>query len=204
MKQEVKMGTSGVYLIQCIENGRNYIGSSKCIRSRWRTHKRELDKKMHHSIKLQEDWIKYGEDKFKFEVLIECSHADSKKYEMEYIQKFNSDKFGYNFKDLKSTMRRKRKLMGELIFEYAQKNGYEPDGNCYWFNIFDVADSLNITTTKLLEFFDFNRTKRWNITIYINEDTCAGLNWDNEDGVQLVVLHESFFKKEYAEGIKCF
>ena len=202
--KDVKTGVSGVYLIQCTENGRNYIGSSKCIRRRWSSHIRELDKKIHHSIKLQEDWIKYGEDKFVFEILIECSHADSKKYELEYIQKFNSDKFGYNMNDFANSLRRRSELTSSLIFEYAQKNGYEPDGNAYWFNIFDVAQSLNMKATKLLEFFGVNSYKRWNITRPINEETYCGLNWDEEDGVQMVVLHKLFFEKDDKDFIKCF
>ena len=72
MKQDIKKDISGVYLIQCTVNGKNYIGSAKCIKSRWRSHIRELDKKTHHSMKLQEDWIEYGEDKFDFKVLKEC------------------------------------------------------------------------------------------------------------------------------------
>lgn len=204
MKQDVKAGTSGVYLIQCLENGRNYIGSSKCIRRRWGQHIRSLDKKIHHSMKLQEDWIKYGEKSFEFRVLIECTHAESKKYEAEYIRSFNSDKFGYNVKSTKETNKKKHELRGNLILEYAKNNGYEPDGNLYWFNIFDIASNLNIGVTELLKFFSINYHKRWNITIPINEDTYCGTNWDSEDGVQVVVLHKSFFDKENTEIIKCF
>lgn len=200
----VKLDTSGVYLIQCIENGKNYIGSAKCIRTRWRTHIRELDKDTHHSIELQNDWIKYGMDKFKFEVLLECSYADSKKYEMEYINKFNSNKFGYNMSSLKDSFRKRNKLIGDNILKYAIKNGYKNDGNVYWFNIFDCAENLNITTTKLLKFFRINSLKCWNVMFSINEEDYIGLNWDNEDGVQVIVLHKSFFELENTKIIKCF
>ena len=94
--------------------------------------------------------------------------------------------------------------MKGLIFEYAQKNGYIPDGNAYWFSIFDVAHELNIKPTKLLNFLGVDFYKRWNITIPINEDTYCGLNWDEEDGVQMVVLHKVFFEKNDKDFIKCF
>lgn len=205
MKKEVKRDTSGVYLIQCLANGKNYIGSTKCIRRRWQTHVKDLNKKVHHSIKLQEDWIKYGEDNFKFEILLECSHAESKKFEMEYIEKFNSNKFGYNVKDFKDSTKRKQKLMEYLLLDYAKRNGYKPDGNSYWFDFFNTAKELNVAPTKLLDFFHLNSAKRWNITILAaDKETYYGICWDNCDGVQVTVSHESFLNNPNGEIIKCF
>lgn len=206
MKQEIAKNVSGVYLIQCLANGKNYIGSAKCIRSRWRKHVNDLNKKIHHSIKLQEDWIKYGEDQFKFEVLLECSHADSKKYEMEYIQKFNSDKFGYNMKDFKDGISRRRQLTERLLLEYAINNGYKSDGNSYWFDLFDVASELNIPPTKLLDFCGLNVSKSWTIftPMVDDEEILYGICWDSCDAVQFVVSHESFSTNPESEQVKCF
>lgn len=203
MKQ-ISKDISGVYLIQNKINGKVYIGSAKCIKTRWRTHIRELDKKVHHSMKLQEDWIEFGEDNFEFKVLRECSHADSKKYEMEYIETFNSNTFGYNVKDLKDSMKRRYNLISNSILDYVKDNGFEEDGNVYWFNVFDCAERLNMKTTKLLEFFEVNRYKQWNVNVPISETVYAGLNWDSEDGVQIIAFHKSFFdNSNRCEMIKC-
>src|SRR6478752_1453511 len=59
----------GVYRIVCLANGRCYIGSSQRIELRWGEHKSELRSGVHHSRHLQRCWAKYGEDRFKFEVL---------------------------------------------------------------------------------------------------------------------------------------
>lgn len=206
MMQEIKKDISGVYLIQCNLNGKVYIGSAKCIRDRWRRHANDLNKKRHHSMKLQEDWDKYGEENFEFKILRECTHADSKKYEMEYIENFKSDKFGYNVKDYKDGMKRRFNLINELIFEYVKENGYENDGNCYWFNIFEVSSKINFKITEILNHFGINSIKRWNISYKVNDNTYIGISWDDEDGVQIVAFDEIFLTKssKETENIKCF
>ena len=203
MRQEITKDTSGVYLIQCKTNGRMYIGSSKCIQTRWRTHIDELYKNRHHSIKLQEDWIKYGEDNFEFKVLKECSPADSRKYEIEYIEILKSDKFGYNFKDIKDQVSRRYNLMNQLILKYVKDNGYESNGNCYWFNIFEMSDSINYKITEILNHFQIQQNKRWNISYKVTDDTYIGINWDKEDGVQIIAFDESYLTNEEYENIKC-
>lgn len=206
MKQDIKTGISGVYLIQCTVNGKNYIGSAKCIRKRWNTHIRDLERKKHHSIKLQEDWIKYGEENFDFKILKECSHADSKKYEMEYIEIFNSEKLGYNVKDTSETIEKRRDFMNRQILEYAKENGFEQDGNLYWFNVFKMSKTLNITVVSLLKFFGVNRADNWDILSEISEHIYGGLSFDGEDGVQVVMCDESYINDPYTEVelIKCF
>lgn len=202
--KNIKRGTSGVYIIQCEENCKVYIGSSSCIKTRWNKHIADLDKQIHHSIDLQNDWIKYGRDKFKFEILLECSYADSKKYEIEYIDKFNSKKFGYNMDSLNESIRKREKLIDNNILQYIIKNGYENDGNVYWFNVFDCAKSLNIRTEKLLSYFSINKLCSWNVVRQVSEDIYIGLNWDSEDGVQIIAYHKSFYELENPEMIKCF
>ena len=48
----------GVYKIENINNGKKYIGSSKDIEKRFYQHRRNLENKTHHSIKLQHAWSK--------------------------------------------------------------------------------------------------------------------------------------------------
>lgn len=76
---------SGIYKITNIENGNCYIGSSYKVKSRLYEHKRRLKKGNHHSIILQRAWDKYGEDKFIFELLIECEVENLIVEEQKYI-----------------------------------------------------------------------------------------------------------------------
>jgi len=65
--------TSGIYQIKRIRSKRVYIGSSQNISKRWSEHKYKLRKGIHQNPKLQNAWNKYGEAKFRFTVLEECS-----------------------------------------------------------------------------------------------------------------------------------
>lgn len=77
---------TGVYKIICQANGREYIGVSKNINNRWNAHKRQLKRQIHHSILMQKDYNTFGEDRFKFEIVKECSLSEAKKIEEELIQ----------------------------------------------------------------------------------------------------------------------
>jgi group I intron endonuclease len=58
------MKTTGIYQIINIINNHSYIGSSKNIYKRWKTHLRALKNNKHHSIYLQRAYNKYGIDSF--------------------------------------------------------------------------------------------------------------------------------------------
>ena len=59
----------GIYCILNQVNGHMYIGSSKCIRSRWYMHRNDLRKNRHHSQYLQYAWNKYLEENFQLIIL---------------------------------------------------------------------------------------------------------------------------------------
>jgi group I intron endonuclease len=60
---------AGIYAITNAINGKRYIGSSKDIKQRFADHKKDLNNNIHHNRKLQEDWNKYGETYFSFDLL---------------------------------------------------------------------------------------------------------------------------------------
>ena len=60
----------GVYRITCIKDSQIYIGSSVNIKERWQQHLALLRGNRHSSKYLQNAYNKYGEDSFKFEVLV--------------------------------------------------------------------------------------------------------------------------------------
>lgn len=62
---------SGIYQITNLVNFKQYIGSSKKLRSRKNSHFADLRKNSHHNQHLQNAWNKYGEDNFKFIILEE-------------------------------------------------------------------------------------------------------------------------------------
>lgn len=76
---------SGIYKITNVFNGKFYIGSAANFNHRWRIHKRQLNENTHHSKKLQNAWNKYGEENFKFEILITCEKEELIAFEQLYI-----------------------------------------------------------------------------------------------------------------------
>lgn len=67
---------SGIYQIRNLINGKRYIGSARCFRIRWNSHRTYLRKGQHHSRHLQASWRKHGQESFVFEILELC-HAES-------------------------------------------------------------------------------------------------------------------------------
>lgn len=86
----------GIYKITNIENNKSYVGSSLDIIDRWYQHKASLLHKRHHSIKLQRAFNKYGENKFRYDIIEECNIDSLITREQHYIDLFDSYKNGYN------------------------------------------------------------------------------------------------------------
>lgn len=63
--------SSGVYMIKNVLNDKRYIGSSRNIKQRLRTHLSTLIRNLHHNKHLQNSYNKYGQSSFKMCVL-EC------------------------------------------------------------------------------------------------------------------------------------
>jgi group I intron endonuclease len=90
-----------IYKITNTINGKMYIGEtqSKDPLIRWRRHLSAI-KSGRGCPLLGKAINKYGVDKFKFEVLIICFDSDTKKWEVEYIKKYNTKApNGYNGND---------------------------------------------------------------------------------------------------------
>lgn len=62
----------GVYAAINKQNGKRYIGSSRNIYDRWRSHKGKLRRNKHDTPHFQHAWNKYGEDAFEWVVLEYC------------------------------------------------------------------------------------------------------------------------------------
>lgn len=88
--------TSGIYRIYNRLNHKNYIGQSRDVYRRIRTHMRLLSKGEHHSSKLQADYDRFGIGAFRFEILEYCEPRELNKKEAHYIKQFNAIRNGYN------------------------------------------------------------------------------------------------------------
>lgn len=76
---------SGIYQIKCNINNKIYVGSSKDIHERWKSHIRSLRANNHHNPYLQHTFNKYGLGVFVFEIIEECSKDDLITKEQYYL-----------------------------------------------------------------------------------------------------------------------
>ena len=82
------LSISGVYSIYH-EDELVYVGSSKNIYSRWKSHIFTLSKGQHHNIILQRAWDKYKDTTFIFKLLEEVDEYSLLKREQYYIDTLN-------------------------------------------------------------------------------------------------------------------
>lgn len=61
--------TAGIYKIVCTATDNFYVGSSRDIQYRWRSHRLLLCRDAHHSLALQRAWNKHGAEAFRLEIL---------------------------------------------------------------------------------------------------------------------------------------
>lgn len=189
---------TGIYLITNIETNKQYVGKSKDIERRWKQHMNNLNCNEHHNKELQEDWIKYGQDKFTFKILESCSEKLLSNREKHWIDIFNAREYGYNYdsrNNTKSTYNNKNsinhKKFIQEIFDIC-KHYYSKDqlGLIY---LEDLCEFLNIDKNKLLSNIyklnkkDFNC---YNIFIQHNWDSsCEYISFSSFD-------EEEIFEKE--------
>lgn len=89
---------SGVYAIQCLVNGKSYVGSTKNLIGRKAEHFRLFRKNGHPNIYLQRAWNKYGKDAFIFVILECCPQKRLLKCEQKFMDKMNVYKCGFNLR----------------------------------------------------------------------------------------------------------
>lgn len=87
---------SGIYIIENTITKKVYVGSSKNMRKRELEHMADLRAGKHHSRKLQNAFIKYGEAAFVFTRMIACPPDFMLMYEQRAIDAFNAASDGYN------------------------------------------------------------------------------------------------------------
>ena len=106
-----------IYQIKNKVNNKIYIGSTINLERRWENHIYQLKNNIHHSIKLQKAWNKYGEDNFEFSIIEEFnSDNEDDKYikEQYYLDLYEpyTDK-GYNMSDVADTRKVFKRINSE-------------------------------------------------------------------------------------------
>lgn len=101
MKKSELTNVWGIYKILNTINGKFYIGSSVNLRKRLYEHFRELELGIHPNKYLQNSWIKYGKEGFKFSILEKVNNITNEELrdlETKYIQKTKCylPEIGYN------------------------------------------------------------------------------------------------------------
>lgn len=82
--------TRGIYTITNVLDGKYYVGSSITVEKRLKQHKRSLLANKHHCKHLQRAWNKYGEQNFKFEIVLNlnyCTEEIIRKIEQEILDR---------------------------------------------------------------------------------------------------------------------
>ena len=90
--------TCGIYMIQNKVNNKMYIGQAVDIEKRWNDHIWNLNNKRNENRHFINAWYKYGEENFKFTILLECKESDLNMYEEYYIFELMTydPRVGYN------------------------------------------------------------------------------------------------------------
>lgn len=92
--------TSGIYTIINNITNQVYVGAASNYKSRLWDHITSLRKNSHDNDYLQKSWNKYGEENFKFQLLVECDKEflySEENYWCNLLDSHNR-KFGYNLK----------------------------------------------------------------------------------------------------------
>lgn len=89
---------SGIYVIYCLANQKHYIGKSKNVLSRLKSHRSALLRGAHDNKRLQRAFNKYGSESFVGCMLQQVEVDDLTAAEAFYINYFNSVKQGFNRK----------------------------------------------------------------------------------------------------------
>ncbi|MCX6174164.1 MAG: GIY-YIG nuclease family protein [Ignavibacteriales bacterium] len=85
MKKQYKqtLPFMGIYQIKNFINGKIFIGNSKNLHGKSNSYKFQLNSGLHINRDLQEDYIKYGEQNFTFEILDTLEPKDDPAYKYD-------------------------------------------------------------------------------------------------------------------------
>jgi group I intron endonuclease len=88
----------GIYIIRNKMTGKVYVGSAFNFSKRWSEHKAKLKRGVHHALRLQHSWNKWGETAFEFIVVERCNMAELLFREQVWLERLRpfDRTIGYN------------------------------------------------------------------------------------------------------------
>ena len=115
----------GIYKITNTVTGDFYIGSSKDVRRRWVSHKCKSVWNNNPNNPMYQDMIKYGTDKFAFEILAEVEIDKLKETEQKFIEALKPTYNNYNAKgwDIERRKESHRKFSNKYNNQLCFYNG---------------------------------------------------------------------------------
>ena len=127
------MKISGVYKITNTITGDFYIGSSKDVKERWRSHKKPSVWNKCPNNPMYLDMKNYGVDKFEFQVLEEVEESFLKKKEQEFIERLKPTYNNYRAKGLDVERRKEshRKANNKYKKSEKGKESHKKSSNKY-------------------------------------------------------------------------
>lgn len=111
---------NAVYVVSCVDTKKIYIGASYNVEKRLMNHRASLRSNKHPIKEMQEDWNKFGESSFKFQIL-EVAQTPNELYSLE-------DKYIWGFHELNSNclynkaLSLKKKKRDEYLQQVMEKN----------------------------------------------------------------------------------
>ena len=117
------MKKNAVYKITNTITGDFYIGSSKDVKSRWKNHKCPSTWNKCPNNPMYLDMLKYGVDKFEFDILCEVESEYLKETEQKFIETLKPTYNNYNAKGL--NIERQKEYMKEYNKEYHKYDKYK-------------------------------------------------------------------------------
>jgi hypothetical protein len=170
---------TGIYLITNIETNKHYVGKSVDVERRWKQHMSDLNTNSHANIDLQEDWNKYGEEKFTFKILEVCSKDIISNREKHWIDIFNAREYGYNFdnrKTSKSSWNKETKKNEKIEKLLRLCSYYSKDNTLGLFYLDDILEYLSFNKLELHNFlYKITRKDFEKFNVF------AMHNWDSQE-----------------------
>lgn len=201
----------GIYTIINKMNKKVYIGSSIDLDKRFSTHKNQLNNNFHYNVGLQNDWNKFGEENFRFEIVkLIDSDVELPKEEKLLIDKTKEVTCVYNVSDPLEEAHRNRFEKGRKKTKGFHKYSKQQIIHCLNDNFADkikilhehISERKFYSKEKLDEWFMDNITDENVLKDYRLKDFLKA--WYNKNGFSVLEVRKwkSTFEKLYKISIK--
>jgi group I intron endonuclease len=188
---------SGIYCIENLIDSKKYIGSTTCFQKRYSKHLFELKNGLHSSLHLQQAYLKYGANNFRFGI-IELIDKETPEFEEslliaenKFIEKFKSNfkQYGYNLRisafsnyGIKHSISAKTRLKGKkLSASTKEKMSFARQGEKH------PSAKLTIQTVKEIKILLEKGVRNTNISRFLNVNKSAINDIKNNNKWQSVI-----------------